>query len=131
MGLFAGPNGGGTVLRDSNRRRLLALLQDHGALTRADLVRRSGISRATVSGVVAALLDDGFIREVAPPSGARDGRVGRPSALLTLDPLAAGEWARSKGLPEDVARAAVFLASDDASWISGVTLDIAGGAVLV
>ncbi|TMK17111.1 MAG: winged helix-turn-helix domain-containing protein, partial [Actinobacteria bacterium] len=38
---------GGTVLRDSNRRRLLALLQDHGALTRADLVRRSGISRAT------------------------------------------------------------------------------------
>jgi predicted NBD/HSP70 family sugar kinase len=74
------------VLRDSNRRRLLALLQDHGALTRADLVSRSGISRATVSGVVAALLDEGFIRELAPASGARDGRVGRPSALLTLDP---------------------------------------------
>jgi len=74
------------VLRDSNRRRLLALLQDHGALTRADLVRRSGISRATVSGVVAALLDEGFIHELAPTSGARDGRVGRPSALLTLDP---------------------------------------------
>jgi len=74
------------VLRDSNRRRLLALLQDHGALTRADLVRRSGISRATVSGVVAALLEEGFIREVAPPSGGRDGRVGRPSSLLTLDP---------------------------------------------
>jgi len=74
------------LLRDSNRRRLLTLLQDHGALTRAELVRRSGISRATVSGVVAALLEDGFICEVPPPSGGRDGRVGRPSALLTLDP---------------------------------------------
>jgi hypothetical protein len=62
------------------------LLQDHGALTRAELVRRSGISRATVSGVVAALLEEGFIHEVPPPSGGRDGRVGRPSALLTLDP---------------------------------------------
>jgi len=62
------------------------LLQNHGALTRAELVRRSGISRATVSGVVAALLEEGFIHEVPPPSGGRDGRVGRPSALLTLDP---------------------------------------------
>jgi 3-oxoacyl-[acyl-carrier protein] reductase len=34
------------------------------------------------------------------------------------------------GTPEDVARATRFLASDDASWISGVVLDIAGGAVL-
>jgi 3-oxoacyl-[acyl-carrier protein] reductase len=35
------------------------------------------------------------------------------------------------GTPDDVARAALFLASDHASWISGVTLDIAGGSVLV
>jgi 3-oxoacyl-[acyl-carrier protein] reductase len=34
------------------------------------------------------------------------------------------------GTPEDVAHAALFLASDDSSWISGVTLDIAGGSVL-
>src|SRR5947208_3133169 len=53
-GTGRGSQRGGTVLRDSNRRRLLALLQDHGALTRADLVRRSGISPATVSRVVAA-----------------------------------------------------------------------------
>lgn len=35
------------------------------------------------------------------------------------------------GTPEDVARAALFLASDDAAWITGVVLDVAGGAVLV
>jgi 3-oxoacyl-[acyl-carrier protein] reductase len=35
------------------------------------------------------------------------------------------------GLPDDVAQAALFLASDASSWISGVTLDVAGGSVLV
>ena len=34
------------------------------------------------------------------------------------------------GTPDDVADAALYLASDRASWISGVTLDVAGGAVL-
>jgi NAD(P)-dependent dehydrogenase (short-subunit alcohol dehydrogenase family) len=31
------------------------------------------------------------------------------------------------GQPEDVARAALFLASDDAAWITGVTLNVDGG----
>src|SRR5262249_42150073 len=35
------------------------------------------------------------------------------------------------GTPEDVARAALFLASDGATWITGVILDVAGGAVMV
>lgn len=35
------------------------------------------------------------------------------------------------GTPDDVAHAALFLASDHSSWVSGVTLDIAGGSVLV
>jgi 3-oxoacyl-[acyl-carrier protein] reductase len=35
------------------------------------------------------------------------------------------------GTPDDVAQAALFLAADNASWISGVVLDVAGGAVLV
>jgi 3-oxoacyl-[acyl-carrier protein] reductase len=35
------------------------------------------------------------------------------------------------GTPEDVAEAALFLASDAASWISGVVIDVAGGSVLV
>jgi 3-oxoacyl-[acyl-carrier protein] reductase len=37
---------------------------------------------------------------------------------------------RRLGTPEDVAQAALFLASESAGWISGIILDIAGGSVL-
>jgi len=45
--------------------------------------------------------------------------------------LAESHPLRRLGTPEDVARAALFLASDESSWITGVIVDIAGGAVLV
>jgi 3-oxoacyl-[acyl-carrier protein] reductase len=35
------------------------------------------------------------------------------------------------GTPDDIARAALFLASEGATWITGVILDVAGGAVMV
>jgi 3-oxoacyl-[acyl-carrier protein] reductase len=38
---------------------------------------------------------------------------------------------RRLGTPPDVASAVAFLASDEAGWITGVVLDIAGGAVMV
>ena len=34
------------------------------------------------------------------------------------------------GTPDDVARAVLFLASENASWITGMILDVAGGAVM-
>jgi 3-oxoacyl-[acyl-carrier protein] reductase len=34
------------------------------------------------------------------------------------------------GTPEDVAQAALFLASEQSAWISGVILDVAGGSVM-
>jgi len=35
------------------------------------------------------------------------------------------------GTPEDTANAAVFLLSDAAGWLTGVTLDVAGGRVML
>jgi 3-oxoacyl-[acyl-carrier protein] reductase len=35
------------------------------------------------------------------------------------------------GLPEDAALAALFLASDSARWMTGVTLDVAGGRIMM
>jgi len=46
-------------------------------------------------------------------------------SLLDMHPI------KRLGKPEDVAGAALFLASDDAGWISGVVLDVAGGSVMV
>src|SRR5258707_3914710 len=45
--------------------------------------------------------------------------------LLDMHPI------KRLGKSEDVAGAALFLASDDAGWISGVVLDVAGGSVMV
>jgi 3-oxoacyl-[acyl-carrier protein] reductase len=38
---------------------------------------------------------------------------------------------RRLGTPEDVAAAAAILASDEAAWITGVVIDVAGGAVIL
>ena len=37
---------------------------------------------------------------------------------------------RRLGTPDDVAQTALFLASDDSSWITGIIVDVAGGAVM-
>jgi 3-oxoacyl-[acyl-carrier protein] reductase len=47
------------------------------------------------------------------------------SQLVDAHPL------KRLGTPEDVAAAALFLASEGAAWITGVVLDVAGGAVMV
>lgn len=47
------------------------------------------------------------------------------AALIEAHPL------KRLGTPEDIARAALFLASENAEWITGVILDVAGGAVMV
>jgi 3-oxoacyl-[acyl-carrier protein] reductase len=45
------------------------------------------------------------------------------------DDLAKQHPLRRLGLPADVAALAVFLASDEAAWITGTVIDVAGGAI--
>lgn len=77
----------------------------------------------------------------AGPSGVRVNCIA-PETIMTernaeqipadlQEQLRAQHPIRRLGTPDDVAHAALFLAADTASWVSGVVLDVAGGAVLV
>jgi 3-oxoacyl-[acyl-carrier protein] reductase len=49
----------------------------------------------------------------------------RLASIAELSPLG------TIGHPEDAALAALFLASDSARWLTGVTLDVAGGRIMM
>lgn len=50
--------------------------------------------------------------------------------LAQQQALAEAHSLRRLGAPEDVAQAALFLAADSSAWLTGVILDVAGGAVM-
>lgn len=81
-----------------------------------------------------------FVALQAGPFGVR-ANVIAPETILTdrnlaqipaemRDTMAATHPIRRLGTPEDVAEAALFLASDASPWITGTVLDVAGGSVL-
>lgn len=74
------------------------------------------------------------------PSGVRVNCIS-PSAILTertaahmppavQEQVAATHPIRRLGSPADIAAATLFLASDSASWVTGATLDVAGGRLM-
>lgn len=68
--------------RVNNRRLLFRLLFPDRQLSRADLCKETGLSRATATDVTGEMIDDGLLRELG--SGPRDGR-GKPGTLLAID----------------------------------------------
>jgi predicted NBD/HSP70 family sugar kinase/biotin operon repressor len=70
-------------LRERNRRELLDTLRRKGSASRAELARLTGLSRSTVSTLVADLQGTGLVVEHEPD--ARVSQQGRPPTLLTLD----------------------------------------------
>ena len=65
------------------------------------------------------------------PATVMSERVGRLLDDHRIEQIAALAPLGRIGQPEDVALATLFLASESSSWITGVTLDVAGGRVII
>jgi 3-oxoacyl-[acyl-carrier protein] reductase len=100
---------------------------------------RSPIPYAAAKAAIGLLTQD--VAAQAGPFGIRVNCIA-PETILTegnLERIPAGLRAsladihplKRLGTPQDIADAAAFLASDEAGWITGVVVDVAGGAVMV
>src|SRR2546423_1554966 len=84
---MAAASGSLSSLREFNRLRIVDFLRINGTASRAELARRTGLSRSTVSTLVADLQRRGLVVE-QPGQFAGEGQPGRPAVLLALDPSA-------------------------------------------
>src|SRR6476660_6104753 len=62
--------------RRHNLSLVLQMLYSVGAMSRADLARRLGMSKVTVSDLVSELMDSGHAVELGPSEGVRPGKPG-------------------------------------------------------
>ena len=74
-------------LREENRKRVINALRGRGVASRAELARITGLSRSTISSIVADLLESGLASE---RSEAAEGQAhaGRPPVMVALNPSA-------------------------------------------
>jgi predicted NBD/HSP70 family sugar kinase len=80
----------GGNFRESNRLRVLELLLRHPARSRADVGRRLGLSRATVTAVLSELERAGMVEQQSDELGDEPRRaIGRPPLHVSLAPSAA------------------------------------------
>lgn len=90
-GQLRGADGSGSLkaLRRGNCERLVQLLRENGPLHRAELARRSGLSRAAVTNLVTDLMQRGLVVDVAAALGASQRRPrGRAGELVSLNAAA-------------------------------------------
>ena len=87
----------------------IAMLSRHAALELAPHVRVNVLAPATI-------LSERVKRNMP------EERLAQIAAMSPLGTI---------GVPEDPALAALFLASDSARWLTGVTLDVAGGRIMM
>ncbi|MGU7730951.1 MarR family transcriptional regulator, partial [Klebsiella pneumoniae] len=68
--------------RAHNRALVLQTLYHGGTMSRADLARETGLTRVTISDLVAALIADGYVAEL----GVREASgPGKPATLVDID----------------------------------------------
>jgi len=67
--------------REHNRSLVLQTLYSAGALSRADIARQTGLTRVTVSDLVADLIAEDFVIEIGQREGSRPGK---PATLIDI-----------------------------------------------
>lgn len=113
-------------LRRLGRLRVLQSLSDEGEISRPDLVRFTGLSRATVSSVIADLIDEGIVGE--RPGAAATSRLGRPPLTVFLEPASA--YAFGVDIAHDHVRTILSDLSGTSVWEDVVPLDVDGAAAV-
>ncbi len=72
------------AVRHINESRALAALLRQGGMSRADLARELGVTRATASSIVSSLAEIGFVEDETDMSAEREKRTGRPGTMVRL-----------------------------------------------
>jgi 3-oxoacyl-[acyl-carrier protein] reductase len=114
---------GAVVLMSSSAGRQLSGASAAYAAAKAGLqsLMRQAAAEAAPNGV--------RINAIAPSSILTERLAAQPASVL--EEIAKGFPLRRFGQVDDVSAASLFLLSEAASWTTGVTLDIAGGRVMV
>lgn len=71
-------------VKNENKYTLLELVRKNREISRAELSRKAGLTRATVSALVSELINEGFVRELGIAENERH-KVGRKPLMLTVD----------------------------------------------
>jgi predicted NBD/HSP70 family sugar kinase len=83
---------------DVNRSRVLQAFCDYGPLSRAELAKMAGVTRATIGNIVAGLIESGLVEEGKPRGTGQVGKPGRPlwfgpraglTGAVSLEPMGA------------------------------------------
>ncbi|MBV9636798.1 MAG: winged helix-turn-helix domain-containing protein, partial [Methylobacteriaceae bacterium] len=75
----------------ANRGRILQALFDLGPTSRAELARNAGVNRATITGIVQPLIEEGVLVEGEPlPAGGLGGKPARPLEFSPHAPRVVG-----------------------------------------
>jgi glucokinase-like ROK family protein len=73
------------LMRAINRFQILHTIRAHKLISRVDITKATGLSRATVTGITASLMEEGLLLE----KRAGESEGGRPPILIALNPDAA------------------------------------------
>ena len=117
-------------LRRLGRVRVLQALLEKSPTSRADLVKRTGLARASVASVIFDLISEGIAQEAADSTGAAglelaDGlpaKTGRPPHMLSLVPAAG--YALGVDIGHDHVRVALVDLAGNPCWDRSVELQV-------